>query len=40
MAELCQRAESHSGPPSDLAPAVAAIEAEQHRVALALARLL
>jgi len=40
MAELCQRAESHSGPPSDLAPAVAAIAAEQHRVALALARLL
>ena len=40
MAELCQRAESYSGPPSDLAPAVAAIEAEQHRVALALARLL
>jgi signal transduction histidine kinase/HPt (histidine-containing phosphotransfer) domain-containing protein len=40
MAELCQRAESHSGPPSDLAPAVAAITAEQHRVAIAVARLL
>jgi CheY-like chemotaxis protein len=40
MAELCQQAESHGGPPSDLAPAVAAIASEQHRVALALARLL
>ena len=39
MAELCQQAESHGGPPSDLAPAVAAIASEQHRVALALARL-
>jgi CheY-like chemotaxis protein len=39
MAELCRRAESHAGAPTDLAPVVAAIEAEHDRVRLALTRL-
>jgi CheY-like chemotaxis protein len=40
LAELCQRAESHSGAPAELAPVVAAIAAEHDRVALALEKLL
>ncbi|MDT7775437.1 MAG: two-component system, sensor histidine kinase [Pseudonocardiales bacterium] len=40
LAELCQRAESHSGAPAELAPLVAAIAAEHDRVAPALEKLL
>jgi signal transduction histidine kinase/DNA-binding response OmpR family regulator/HPt (histidine-containing phosphotransfer) domain-containing protein/HAMP domain-containing protein len=36
MADLCQRAESHSGAPAEMAPVVAAIAAEHDRVTLAL----
>jgi CheY-like chemotaxis protein/HPt (histidine-containing phosphotransfer) domain-containing protein len=40
MAELCRRAESHGGQPSDMAPIVDSISAEHGRVTLALAQLL
>jgi HPt (histidine-containing phosphotransfer) domain-containing protein len=40
LAELCQRAESHSGAAAELAPVVTAIAAEHDRVALALEKLL